>query len=136
MIYKNLKPLEKYLVCPIEFNEYQGEFDSFFKQTGSNEAWDLGRDFFMENSGTALHFMEILDKETLFNPTNWLFDRFLHSFCNELGFTNVKEGKMLFEYSVHRATVEAHHKNDRNEIAKILEQLRQKLESLETEFLQ
>lgn len=60
----------------------------------------------MENSGTALHFLEMLDKKTLFNPMNWMFDRFLHSFCNELGFTNIEEGKMLFEYSIFRATVE------------------------------
>ena len=90
----------------------------------------------MENSGTALHFLEMLDKETLFNPTNWMFDRFLHSFFNELGFSNLEEGKILFEYSIFRATVETRNNKDRERTRKILDDLKQKLQSLTTEILQ
>ena len=90
----------------------------------------------MENSGTALHFLEILDKETIFDPTNWMFNRFLHSFCNELGFSDLEEGKILFEYSVFRAVMEACKKRDKKEARKILDELNWKLQSLTAEILQ
>ena len=135
VITERIKPLQDDLLCPVEFNGYHGEFESFFDHTGNEEAWYIGRDFFMENSGTALHFLEMLDKETLFNPTNWMLDRFLHSFFNELGFSNLEEGKILFEYSIFRATVETRNSKDRERTRKILDDLKQKLQSLTTEFL-
>ena len=132
---KNIEPLEKELVCPIKFNSYNGESESFFRNTGRKNAWALGRSFFTENSGTALHFLEMFDREDIFNPMNWMFDRFLHSFCNELGFSNEEEGKMLFEYSIHRATVEARNKKDRQGAEEILRHLKTKLQSITKEFL-
>ena len=136
IITENLKSLQEDLLRPVKFNSYHGEYENFFSYTGRKDAWYLGRDFFMENSGTALHFLEILDKKTLFNPMNWMFDRFLHSFCNELGFTNIEEGKMLFEYSVFRATVETRNRKDREGTEKVLEYFKQKLQSLTTKLLQ
>jgi len=135
IIMRNLKPHEKDLICPVQFKGYQTGFDAFLEQTGNKGAWFVGRNFFMENSGTALHFLEILDKKTLFTPTNWMFDRFIHSFCNQLGFTNVEEGKILFEYSVHRATVEARKRNNGDEVASILKELEERLELLKANFL-
>ncbi|UCE95213.1 MAG: hypothetical protein JSV51_05610 [Candidatus Bathyarchaeota archaeon] len=135
VVKSNLKPI-KHLLLSVYFNSYHGESESFFNHTGRKDAWYLGRDFFMENSGTALHFLEILDKKTLFNPMNWMFDRFLHSFCNELGFSNIEEGEMLFEYSIHRATIEARKKKDRKGTERILNNLKQKLQSLTTKLLQ
>lgn len=134
-ITKNLKPLEKGFLFPARFSNYQGEYESFFENTRNKNAWYLGRDFFTENSGTAIHFLEMLDKKTLFSPTNWMLDRFLHSFCNELGFSNEEEGEILFEYAIHRATVEKRLRKDREGTKRILENLKQKLEKLTTEFL-
>lgn len=136
IIRKNLKPLESHLLRPVEFNDYQSGYENFLKHTGSKKAWFIGRSFFMENSGTALHFLELLDKKTIFNPTNWMFDRFLHSFCNELGFTHIEEGKMLFEYSILRATAETRNRKDREGTEKILEHFKQELQSLTTKLLQ
>jgi len=135
VIGKNLKPFESDLLYPAKFNNYKGEYESFFKNTGNKNAWYVGRDFFAENSGTAIHFLEMLDKKTLFSPTNWMLDRFLHSFCNELGFSNEEEGEILFEYAIHRATVEKRLRKDKEGTKKTLENLKQKLEKLTTEFL-
>lgn len=135
IITKNVEPLEKELLHPIKFNSYNGESESFFRNTGRKDAWALGRSFFMENSGTALHFLEMFDRKDIFNPLNWMFDRFLHSFYNELGFSNEEEGKMLFEYSIHRATVETRNKKDRQGTEEILRHLKTKLQSLTKELL-
>jgi len=135
IIVRNLKPHEKDLVRAVQFKDYKTGFDAFLEQTGNRDAWFVGRDFFMENSGTALHFLEILDEKTLFSPTNWMFDRFIHSFCNQLGFTNIEEGRILFEYSVYRATVEARKRNNRDEVASILEDLDRRLKSLRDDLL-
>jgi len=134
-IRSSLKSLENRMLRPVEFNSYRGEFESFLKRIGAKDAWFVGRDFFMENSGTALHFLEMLDKKTIFNPTNWMFDRFLHSFCNELGFTNIEEGKILFEYSIFRATAESRNRGTKEETKRILEELAKRLQSLRAELL-
>ena len=136
VVKRRLKSIQDYLLRPVEFAKHRGEFEISFKNTGSEEAWYVVRDFLMENSGTALHFLEILDKETIFDPTNWMFNRFLHSFCNELGFSDLEEGKILFEYSVFRAVMEACKKRDKKEARKILDELNWKLQSLTAEILQ
>jgi hypothetical protein len=134
-ITKNLKPFEKDFQFSPRFNDYQGEYESFFENTGNKNAWYLGRDFFTENSGTAIHFLDMLDKETLFSPTNWMLDRFLHSFCNELGFSNQEEGEILFQYAIHRAIVERQLQKDGEGTKRILGSLKQELEKLTAEFL-
>lgn len=136
VIKEKLKRIQDDLLCSIEFNSYQGEFDSFFKHTGNRMAWYVGRDFFMENSGTALHLLDILDKKTLFEPTNWMFSRFLHSFCNQLGFSNVEEGEILFEYSILQATSKTRMSKDKKGTKMILDRLTQKLQSLTTQLQQ
>jgi hypothetical protein len=135
VITKNLKPFEKDFLSPPRFNDYQGEYESFLKNTGNKNSWYLGRDFFTENSGTATHFLEMLDRDTLFSPTNWMLDRFLHSFCNELGFSNEEEGRILFQYAIHRATIEKRLQNDREGTKRVLQKLRHELEKLTVEFL-
>jgi len=81
----------------------------------------------------------MLDKETLFSPTNWMLDRFLHSFCNELGFSNQEEGEILaralFQYAIHRAIVERQLQKDGEGTKRILGSLKQELEKLTAEFL-
>ncbi len=66
---------------------------------------------------------------------NAMLDRFLHSFYNELGFSNEEEGRMLFEYSIYRATVEARNKKDRQRTEEILRHLETKLQSMVKELL-
>lgn len=104
------------------------------EHTGNGSSWMVGRSFFMENSGTALHFLELLERDTIFNPMNWMFDRFLHSFCNELGFSNIEKGEMLFEYSILRATAEARNIGNKAETKRILGELNEKLQALMTKL--
>jgi len=133
VVESNLKPIE-HLLLLVNFNSYPGESESFKEHTGKDSSWMVGRSFFMENSRTALHFLELLEKNTIYNPTNWMFDRFLHSFCNELGFSNVEEGKTLFEYSIFRATVEARNIGNKVETKRILRELNKKLQTLMTKL--
>lgn len=58
-----------------------------------------------------------------------MFDRFSHFFCKELGLSNGEEGELSFDYSSHRATVQARDKKDRKgteEIDEGMESLRAK----------